>query len=307
MSFESFRHVVGTLGLDHAPFGSRTTYRVGGTARLLITLNTLDELRSIAHELAMVDVPIFTLGKGSNTLVADSEFDGVVVVLGDEFASLEWTDGDDGVHVVAGAALGLPIAARRLADGGVSGFEWAVGVPGSFGGAVVMNAGGHGSDMAASVVSVDVWDLDRECVVRKTASDLGFGYRHSDLRPRDIVLSVTLRLQRGDAAMSLAAVRDIVRWRREHQPGGSNAGSVFTNPPDHAAGALIEGAGLKGYRRGSAFVSDKHANFIQVDDNGRANDVAGLIDEVRHAVRASFGVEMRTEIRRVGFDDGGAV
>jgi len=306
VSWESFREVVGNLGTDHAPFGARTTYRVGGTARLLITLTTMDELRSIAHALATVDVPIFTLGKGSNTLVADTEFDGVVLVLGDEFTSLEWTDVGDVVEVKAGAALGLPVAARRLADDGVSGFEWAVGVPGSFGGAVVMNAGGHGSDMAASVVGVDVWDLDQECVVHKTLADLGFDYRHSDLRSRDIVVSVTLRLRRGDATASRAAVRDIVRWRREHQPGGSNAGSVFTNPPDRAAGALIEGAGLKGHRRGSAFVSEKHANFIQVDDNGSSTDVAELMEEVRRAVRESFGVEMRTEIRRVGFREDGS-
>ncbi len=306
MSLSEIQRILGERASEHAPFGARTTYRVGGTARLVIEVGDLDQLVWLSPLLAEVDCPVVTLGKGSNTLVADGEFDGIVLILADGFTSLAWRDEGEDVIVTAGAALGLPIAARRLADAGVTGFEWAVGIPGSFGGAAVMNAGGHGSDMAASVRSVDVLTIGRTSVDEWTRERLDFDYRHSALGPSDIVVSVTLELQRGDAEASRERVREIVRWRREHQPGGSNAGSVFRNPQGTSAGALIDAAGLKGRREGSATVSEKHANFIQVDDGGSADDVNRLMKEVRREVAARSGISLESEIRRVGFSEADA-
>jgi UDP-N-acetylmuramate dehydrogenase len=238
------------------------------------------------------------IGNGSNLLVQDGEHDVLAVHVDGEFTTLAWRD-DDGVMVEAGAGLDLPIAARRLASEGLVGFEWAVGVPGTVGGAVAMNAGGHGSDMAASLEQTTLWH-DGE-VVTWTKDELALGYRTSALRDGDLVLSASLRLRRGDADEAKERVRDIVRWRREHQPGGANGGSVFTNPPGEHAARLIEEAGCKGLRVGSAQVSEKHANFIQADPEGRADDVYALLETVRDRVADRCGVTLVTEHRFVGF------
>jgi UDP-N-acetylmuramate dehydrogenase len=134
------------------------------------------------------------------------------------------------------------------------------------------------------------------------ASDLAYAYRHSRISRSEVVVAGTFGLQAGDPERSLAEIAEIVRWRREHQPGGSNAGSVFTNPVDDSAGRLIEEAGLKGHRIGSAEVSPKHANFIQADAGGSAADVRRLIEDVRQRVRERFGVDLRTEVQMIGFE-----
>jgi len=138
---------------------------------------------------------------------------------------------------------------------------------------------------------------------------LGFGYRSSALGPDDVVVWAEFGLSHGDPAAGRAAIAEIVRWRRQHQPGGSNAGSVFTNPPGDAAGRLVEAAGLRGVRLGSARVSEKHANFIQADEGGSADDVKRLIDHVRELVAERCSVELSTEVRLIGFAgaDNGAV
>ncbi len=300
MSLARLVEVGGPRVSEHAPLGSRTTYRVGGAARVLVTLarrDDLDELGPLLGDLALELVPV---GNGSNLLVADGEVDVCAVGLEGEFAELDWRDDDGEVLVELGAGLDLPVAARRLARAGVTGFEWAVGVPGTVGGAVAMNAGGHGSDLAASLVSATLWREGR--TERRDAAALGLGYRHSALAPGELVLGATLRLRRGDPAVAEAEVRSVVRWRREHQPGGANAGSVFRNPPGDHAARLIEATGLKGWRRGSARVSEKHANFIQADEGGCAQDVYGLIVEVRARVLEATGVALVCENRFLGFE-----
>jgi UDP-N-acetylmuramate dehydrogenase len=166
-----------------------------------------------------------------------------------------------------------------------------------------MNAGGHGSDMAHCVRTVTTWNIQRDRVEQWSLSRLGYGYRVSALGPNDVVVAVSLSLQVGDATSAKATIRDIVRWRREHQPGGANAGSVFRNPPDGFAGALIEAAGCKGRSFGTAQVSEKHANFIQVSEHGRASDVRALMNEVRDAVAADSGVVLESELRALGFEE----
>lgn len=300
MSLERLLAVGGDRVVEHAPLGARTTYRVGGTARLLVTLSTRADLDELGPLLAGLELPLYPVGNGSNLLVADGEVAVCALVLEGEFAGLDWREEGDAVYADLGAGLDLPVAARRLARAGVTGFEWAVGVPGSVGGAVAMNAGGHGADLAASLVGARVWRAGT--VTDRPAADLGLGYRHSALEPGEIVLGATLRLAKGSAAASESAIREIVRWRREHQPGGTNAGSVFRNPPGDHAARLIESVGLKGWRRASARVSEKHANFIQADEGGRADDVYALIVEVRRRVLAETGVALVCENRFLGYE-----
>ena len=177
-------------------------------------------------------------------------------------------------------SISLPVLARRAADAGWKGLSWAVGVPGSVGGAVRMNAGGHGSDMASRLVRYRWVDLLSGNGATDGVEKLDYGYRSSSVTAPQVVVEAELEVTPGSAEEERAAVASIVRWRREHQPGGSNAGSVFTNPEGDSAGRLIEEAGLKGFRLGSARVSEKHANFIQADKGGRADDVRALMDHV---------------------------
>ena len=166
-----------------------------------------------------------------------------------------------------------------------------------------MNAGGHGSDVAASLVRCSVFNLRDGGPTEWVAADLRFGYRQSALGPDDLVLYVELGLEPSDRARSEALLTDIVRWRREHQPGGANAGSVFANPGPESAGWLIDAAGLKGFRIGTAAVSTKHANFIQTDAGGAADDVFRVLRHVRQVVFERTGIALRPENRLVGFDD----
>ena len=288
--------------LSDRSLGARTTLRVGGLARRFFSVSDLTELEAIAHGLS-IDEPIFILGRGSNTLVADAGFEGTVLQLGEGFQGIEFVDHGEYCVVEAGAGVDLPVLARRCVEQGLEGFTWAVGVPGSLGGAIRMNAGGHGSDMSASVVSVTVFDLASKHYVTKSVEDLGYAYRHSTIAATDVVVSAKLKLMPGDQDVERLGLSSIVQWRRANQPGGANCGSVFTNPSTDSAGALIDRAGLKGYRRGSAAVSSKHANFIQADAGGRADDVAALIRDITERVEQDSGVRLTTEVRMVGFGD----
>jgi UDP-N-acetylmuramate dehydrogenase len=293
---------LGARARRDAPLGSRTTYRVGGTAALLVEVTSRTELEAIARAIEGCELDVLVVGKGSNLLVADDGFDGLALVLSGVFGTVKDPIEDEGVlKVRAGGAVALPVLARTLADRGLTGLEWAVGVPGSVGGAVRMNAGGHGDDTGGSLVAAEVFDLRAGSWTTREATSLGLGYRRSNLCAHDVVASATFTVARGDRDASREAIAAIVHWRREHQPGGSNAGSIFTNPPGDFAGRLVEVAGLKGRRLGTAQVSEKHANFIQADTGGRADDVAALIELVRDTVREQAGLTLETEVVRVGF------
>ncbi len=317
---------LGPLGRRQVPLAPLCTYKVGGAAALFVTIERPEALDEVAAALAAAGarpelqgagpadgssfagasgragdpVPVLVLGRGSNLLVADAGFSGLVVQLGDAFATVVASRADATLRL-GGAAL-LPVAARRSAAESLAGFEWAVGVPGSVGGAVRMNAGGHGSDMAASVTSVAVFDLRAGRGLTWGPADLDFAYRRSAVAPHQVVLEAVVQLDDGRREESEAEITEIVRWRRAHQPGGQNAGSVFTNPPGDSAGRLIDAAGLKGLRVGTAEVSTKHANFIQADPGGSADDVARLITEVRRRIWDHFGVALHCENLLVGFD-----
>jgi UDP-N-acetylmuramate dehydrogenase len=284
--------------------GPMTTYRVGGPAALFVRVTDRGQLSTVAAAARASGLPVLVVGRGSNLLVADSGFQGIAIGLAD----LDATVDIDAVtaRVTAAAGVALPVIARQTAAAGLSGFEWAVGVPGSVGGAVRMNAGGHGSDMAASLVEVTIFDLADGVERILPAAELGLAFRSSALAPAHVVLEAVLQLQHGDADVSARLIGEIVAWRRANQPGGQNAGSVFVNPVpgEVSAGALIDAAGLRGRRLGTATVSDKHANFIQADDGGSADDVLALMTEVRGLVEASSGFRLRSEIKLVGFDEG---
>jgi UDP-N-acetylmuramate dehydrogenase len=275
-----------------------TTYRLGGPARLLIEVDSVADLEDLAAITTETGITVVVVGRGSNLLVADRGFDGLAVVLGSSLATTEI----DGTEVDAGGAALLPVVARQTAKAGLTGFEWAVGGPGSIGGAVRMNAGGHGSDMAACVVHADVIDLSTARKDRRSLEALEFGYRCSSISREEVVHGARISLPRGDAAESMARLAEIVKWRRDNQPGGQNAGSVFTNPEGDSAGRLIETAGAKGLRIGTAEVSPKHANFIQSDEGGTAADVLALMTEVRRLVREVHGIELVPETHLIGFD-----
>jgi UDP-N-acetylmuramate dehydrogenase len=279
------------------------TYRVGGAARWFATVESEEMLSRVGRALHGLDieVSVFVVGRGSNLLVAERGFDGLAIQLGEGLAAL----GIDGPVVRVGGAASLPVVARRTVAASLGGFEWAVGVPGSMGGAVRMNAGGHGSDIAASLQKVRVVDLHTGETREVPTDALQLAYRRSGLASHDVVVAAELVLSPGDRARGEALLADIVKWRREHQPGGHNAGSVFTNPPGDSAGRLIDAAGCKGLRLGTAMVSDKHANFIQADDGGSADDVFRVMSEVQRRVRSHHGVELHAETRLIGFPDTG--
>ncbi|MBT7429605.1 MAG: UDP-N-acetylmuramate dehydrogenase [Ilumatobacter sp.] len=283
-----------------APLGARTTYGVGGSASVLVALDSPDHVAVLGEALHGTGVSTITVGRGSNLLVADSGFAGVAVVTRGAFSEIAI----DGTTIVAGGAAKLPVVARAAVNAGLRGFAWAVGVPGSIGGAIRMNAGGHGAEMSDVVTSADIVDFENVDFERRWPVDeLDFGYRRSALRSSQLVLRATLELEPGDVIEGKAEMLEVVQWRRNNQPGGQNAGSVFANPPGESAGQLIDSAGLKGFRIGSAEVSPKHANFIQADPNGSADDVFALMKEVMRRVHETHGVELHAETHVVGFEE----
>jgi UDP-N-acetylmuramate dehydrogenase len=290
-----------------------TTYHVGGPVAVLARAGSPTEVAALA---AACDgepfPPLLVVGRGSNLLVADAGFRGLGLVLDGEFDAVDLgvdaprsSEGASGEGVVrAGAAVALPVLARRAAAAGRTGLEFYVGIPGTVGGAVRMNAGGHGRETADVLVHADVADLAAQGVpAARPVPALGFTYRRSALSPTEVVTGATFRVVEGDAAAAEAEVAAIVRWRREHQPGGSNAGSVFANPPGDSAGRLVDSLGLKGLRVGGAVVSSKHANFFQAEPGATADDVRRLVVEVRRRVLEATGIALVPELRMIGFDD----
>ena len=299
-----------------------TTYRVGGNAALHIHVESIDDLEAISAVLAQVDLPLLVIGRGSNMLIADTGFQGLAITFGSFLEYIDLPDrtidagdrgsagSEDGVLEVEpialfGGSVLLPVAARQSVHRGLTGFEWGVGVPGTIGGAVRMNAGGHGSDMASSLVSARIFHLLRGVEAHVDAVDLGLRFRGSAIADHHVVLSATLNLGWAtDTAATENQLSEIVKWRRENQPGGQNAGSVFVNPVpgEVSAGALIDQIGMRGFRIGTAHVSEKHANFIQAEEDGLASDVVQVMAEIRRRVKESTGYDLRSEIRLAGFD-----
>jgi UDP-N-acetylmuramate dehydrogenase len=277
-----------------APLAPYTTFRVGGPADILVEAESSDDLRAVAAERGDRDVAV--VGKGSNLLVSDEGFRGIAIRLGRAFRDHEAT----GTVLTLGGSVPLPAAARLTARFGLAGFEFAAEIPGTFGGAVRMNGGAHGRSMADVLLDAAIVDLRTGAERVASNADLGYGYRHSAITADDVVVGGRVQLERGDPSQIAETIAGYLRWRREHQPGGRSAGSVFKNPPGDSAGRLIDEAGCKGMRVGGAEVSPVHANFIVTSPHATAADVWSLIERVRETVRERAGVALEPEVRVLG-------
>jgi len=278
--------------------GQLSTYRVGGKAKFFTRVSNLASLEGISELITESDMKVLIVGNGSNLLISDSGFDGLVIQLGENFENISVVNQE----VTAGGAASLPVLARHTVKNGLSGLEWAVGVPGTVGGAVRMNAGGHGASISDSLLSATIFDLWTKKYKNLNVEELKMEYRSTVISNYEIVVDSSFSLDIGNAEKGDERISEIVRWRRENQPGGQNAGSVFMNPLGDSAGRLIDATGLKGYEIGSAMVSEKHANFIQVKPNGSADDVYRLMKVVHARVLEETGVSLETETVMVGFD-----
>lgn len=286
--------------LQDEPMARHTTLRVGGPARALLRAASPADLVTTARVCAEAGVGWLILGRGSNLLVADRGWDGVVVQLGRAFRGIEV----DGERIVAGAAEPMPVLAVAAAEAGLGGLAFGVAIPGSLGGAVRMNAGAHGRELRDVLEWVEVVRPARDGEIERLPADaLHMTYRHTQLHGDAVVLRAGLVLERSEPVALTASMEEMRRWRREHQPlSEPSCGSVFRNPADHSAGHLIEAAGLKGHRVGGAQVSPRHANFITVIPGARAADVAQVIADVARGVQERFGIGLETEVVMAGFE-----
>ena len=290
---------VDQLVRENVPLGPLTTYKAGGPAALFAEVSTFDELEALVDSGLTRERRILVLGRGSNLVVADSGFDGLVVKLGGDFTTAEIT----GDVVVAGGAMPLPKLARQAVAEGLLGLEFFVGVPGSVGGAVRQNAGCFGVETRDRLLTARMIDLESGVSQKRSAADLDLSYRHSNVAANEIVVSATFEGYRGEVAVGKEKMREITRWRKEHQPGGTlNAGSVFKNPEGMAAGELIDDLGLKGMSVGDVSVSEKHANFFVAGPEATADDIYRLVHLVKDTVFEVSGTMLEPEIQFVGFE-----
>ena len=273
-----------------------TTYKLGGPAEMLAEVAQTSDLDLIAEALAADPRPVLVLGRGSNLVISDAGLEGLVVRLGPAFSLIEVAD-----LVRAGGGAGLPQVARAATRAGRSGLEFMVGIPGSVGGGVRQNAGCFGQEIADVIASATIYDLTQGRLRSIDPAGLDLDYRHSAVDRMEVVIGAAFHAEPGEPAAGENRMREITRWRRENQPGGTlNAGSVFKNPPSDSAGRIIDALGLKGLTVGGASVSERHANFFEAIPGARAIDVYRLVQEVAARVREATGIELETEIEFAG-------
>jgi len=291
--------VAGPVAFD-APLAPLTTFGLGGPAEALVEVGTADELRAVLDFARRQGLPFFILGAGSNVLFKDGGFAGVVVRLGPAFAHIETRRDGDRVLLEAGAAAPLGRLVDRCQEEGLAGLEFLTGIPGWAGGALAMNAGAFGGQIADALVFLDILNPSGE-TVRLARDSIRAGYRRLELEPDAVILGACFALTPVSPEQVRARVRECLKRRRGSQPAGvKSAGSIFKNPEAGPAGALIEQAGLKGASQGHAWVSEVHANFIVHRGGASAGDVLSLIERVQAAVKERFGVVLEPEIKIVG-------
>ena len=287
--------LVGSVRRDE-PMARHTTYRIGGPAALFVECATVADLSCTTAVLADEGIEWCVLGKGSNVLVSDGGYDGAVIVLGRDFKrhSLE------GEHLRSGAGVILAAIVQDAFSQGRTGLEFAVGIPGTVGGALGMNAGSRDEWMGSIVESVTLF-VPGEGLLGVRGPEIAWGYRTSDLAARGIIVETQLRVLEGDANHIRRTMEASLRRRKRTQPlSMPSAGSVFANPEGDSAGRLIEAAGLKGAHAGGAQVSDLHANFIVNTGGATAEDVVELVSLIRDTVKEAHGVELTPEVRFLG-------
>lgn len=281
--------------------GGYTTYKLGGVARWYAEAAGKADLALLAEAWEGDAADVLVLGKGSNVIIADQGFGGLAIRLVGEFLSIRHLAD----RIEAGGGVGLPRLARSAVAEGRLGLEFMVGIPGTVGGGVRQNAGCHGREMADVLRGAELFDFGAAESRTVTAEQLRLGYRTSAVRSSQVVTVAWFGYEPGEPSIGSERMREITRWRRVHQPGGTlNAGSVFKNPPGDAAGRIIDELGLKGMRVGGARVSEKHANFFVADRDATSEDVRGLVAEVRRRVREATGIDLQPEVRFVGFSAG---
>jgi len=292
---------LGPVLLDE-PLSRHTTIGIGGPADVYFAARTEEQLRTALRAARGHGVPMFILGAGSNVLVQDGGVRGLVI----ENAT-DQVEGPvpNGASFKVGAASGVSLAAlaRRLAFAGYAGLEWACGIPGTLGGAVVYNAGAYGRSFLDTLKGVRVVD-PANGILEMRPEELALGYRNSAFTRGamrgHVVLSLNLALQKGDPAALRARVRELDARRLAAQPRGRNAGSMFKNPAEHPAWWLIDQAALRGHRIGNAQISHQHTNFFLNLGGAKTTDVLALMDLARSRVRERFGIELENEVALVG-------
>lgn len=286
---------------EHEPMERHTSWRAGGPARFYAEPATPDEARGLLAWARAEGLPVAWVGRGTNTLVRDAGFDGLVA----SYRAQGWQLDEQGETALLRVEAGAPMAglARRLGAMGWGGLTWAEGLPGTVGGAVFGNAGCYGGDTAGILHSAELLVDDR--LETWPAERLAYGYRTSILKSAPlaaapgapVIVAATFRLRRGDPAELAAAMAAIAAQRKGKTPSGSSCGSVFKNPPGESAGRLIEAAGLKGRAMGGALISPLHANYIVNTGGATAADILALIDLARAEVARQFAVELELEVR----------
>jgi UDP-N-acetylmuramate dehydrogenase len=258
------------------------------------------DLDEVAQALAQDPKPVLVVGRGSNLVVSDAGFRGLVLQLGSSFSRIEISD-----VVRAGGGAGLPQVARSSTKAGRLGLEFMIGIPGTVGGGVRQNAGCFGQEISDVLITATVYDLSQGRPRIADLASLEMAYRHTSVGPFEVVVGTTFETEPGEPEAGEEKIRSITRWRRDNQPGGTlNAGSVFKNPPGDSAGRIIDSVGLKGMSVGGAAVSARHANFFVAMPGARAVDVYRLVQEVAARVEKATGIVLETEVQFVGEFDG---
>lgn len=301
-----FKDISNLVGDNNVKLGEsmalHTTFKIGGDAAVFVTPETEKQIVSVIEYLNKSDIGYAIIGNGSNLLVSDDGFDGVIVQLSDSYSDYEIDDTADEITVRAEAGVKLVRLGTELANRGITGFEFATGIPGCVGGGVRMNAGAYGGEFKDILVSARLLTKDGQ-IVTYTRDELELGYRTSIVAKKDlIVLEATFSLKKGDVAQIKDTIKELANKRREKQPlEFPSAGSTFKRPEGYFAGKLIEDAGLKGYEVGGAKVSDKHAGFVINKGGATAKDVCMLTDHIIETIRRENGVTLELEVVKLGF------
>jgi UDP-N-acetylmuramate dehydrogenase len=286
--------VKGSIQFD-CPMDKHTTLRVGGKAEALCSVKSLAELREVLLYLRTQRIPSMVIGKGSNLLVRDEGFRGVMIHLGGDLAVIE-RNNEDRSMLFAGGGVPLVHLLNFCEQEGVGGLEFLAGIPGTAGGAVAMNAGAWGWDMAGAVQEIELMTREGN-LIRKDRSRLDFSNRHLGIRPGSIIVRAGLRVREENPLNVSSKVAAYLKQKKVNQPlEYPSAGSVFKNPPNDHAGRLIDSAGLKGTKVGGAMISEKHANFIVNTGGAKAEDILALMALARGRVREKTGIDLELEI-----------
>ena len=284
--------------LTHEPMKRYTTFKIGGPADIFVKPKSKEELSAILQVCTKEEVPYYILGNGSNLLVSDTGYRGIIIQLYNNFAEI--TVEDNRVTAQSGALLAK--IAAKASENELTGFEFAHGIPGTLGGAVVMNAGAYGGEMKQVIISCEVMTPKGE-ILKLTNEELELGYRTSIIQKKGyIVLEATIALELGDKEKIQELMKDYAGRRRDKQPlDKPSAGSTFKRPAGYFAGKLIMDSGLRGFQVGGAMISDKHCGFVVNAGEATCEDVIHLIQEVKRIVKEKFGVELEPEVKMLGF------